>query len=153
MPVKTKALAEKLAHVFRTKPVCLPETSPVSEALALMREKKIHCLMLTTAGKLSGIFTERDHVMKVIGRAKSDEPISKYMTRSPIIGRLGDTVGEAIEVMNGKGVRNLPLVGDDGTPASLVSVGALIKYLGDHFPAAVMNRPSDAVVSEQAEGG
>jgi CBS domain-containing protein len=153
MSVKTKALAEKLVHVTRTKPVTVLETAKLGAVLALMREKKVHCVMVCKGKKLTGVFTERDYLNKALGKAKSSEPISKYMTPKPLTAYLEETLGEVIEVMNQKGLRNLPLVGKGGEPASLVTVNTIIRYLADHFPAEVVNRPPQPhLVSEETDG-
>jgi MFS transporter, MHS family, proline/betaine transporter len=152
MSVKTKALREKLSHVTRTKPVTVPETASVREVLALMREKQAHCVMVCKGPALSGIFTERDYLMKVLGRAKGAEPIRDFMTPKPLIATLDQTLGEAIEAMNAKGLRNLPLVDEQGAPASLLTVNAIIRYLADHFPAQVVNRPPAPMVSNEQDG-
>ncbi len=153
MPPKTKALAEKLAHVARTKVVSVEETVPIQEAIALMREKKIHCLMVTKGGKLCGVFTDRDFLMKAFGKALSGKTARDYMTPNPVIATLDQSLGEAVEVMNAKGLRNLPLVDEKGVPASLLTVDTVIRYLADHFPAAVVNRsPTPHAVSEEADG-
>lgn len=153
MSVKTKALSEKLTYVTRTKPVTVQENATVGEVLSLMREKQIHCVLVCQGSKLAGIFTERDYLMKAIGRAKSKDPIRAYMSPDPVTGYLDETVGEAIEVMNAKGLRNLPLVDDQGAPTSLLTVTRTIQYLADHFPAEVVNRPSAPhIVTQDADG-
>ncbi len=153
MSVKTKALSEKLLRVVRDQPVCVEESATVREALTLMRERQTSCLMVCRGRRLVGIFTERDFLMKAAGRAKPRDPIRSYMTPSPDIARLEQTVGEAIEVMNEKGFRNLPLVDEGGSPASLVTVNGIIRYLADHFPAAVVNRPPQPhLISEEMDG-
>ena len=141
MSVKTRALSEKLSRVARAAPISAAKTATVKQALALMREHKTHCLMICEGGRLAGIFTERDALMKVEGRARGDEPVSAYMTANPITARLDDTVGSVVEVMEAKGLRQLPIVDKDGAPASVVTVGAIIRYLAENFPAAVVNRP------------
>lgn len=153
MSVKTKALSEKLAHVTRFEPLAVPDDCTVKEAIARMREKEKPVLMICKGKKLVGIFTERDYLMKVVGRAKPADPIREYMTPNPVIGSLDRTLGETIEVMNEKGLRNLPIVDEHGAPASVVTVISAIQYLADHFPAAVVNRPPQPhVVSHETDG-
>ncbi len=153
MSSKTKALAEKLAHLVRYEPAIAQESTPVKAALALMREKQKPALMICKGKKLIGIFTERDYLMKSLGAASSDEPIGKYMTPNPITCRLEQTSREVTEIMNDKHLRTLPIVDEHGTPASVVTVLTVIQYLADHFPAAVVNRPPQPhVVSEDADG-
>jgi CBS domain-containing protein len=153
MSVKTKALSEKLAHIIRSEPAIAQETTTVKDALALMRSRQKPALMICKGKKLLGIFTERDYIMKALGSAKSSDPISKYMTPNPITGRLDETLGEVIEVMDAKHLRTLPIVDENGAVASVVTVLTVIQYLADHFPAAVVNRPPQPhVVSEDADG-
>jgi len=153
MSVKTKALNEKLAHVVRYEPAIAQENTSVRDALALMRQKQKPALMVCKGKKLVGIFTERDYLMKASGAAKSKDPISQYMTPNPITGRLDETLGEVIEVMDAKHLRTLPIIDEHGAPASVVTVLTVIQYLADHFPAAVVNRPPQPhVVSEDADG-
>lgn len=153
MSVKTKALSEKLAHVTRFEPLTVQEDCAVKEALARMRARQKPVLMVAKGKKLVGIFTERDYLMKVVGRAKLTDPIHDYMTPNPVIGSLEQTLGEAIEIMNEKGLRNLPLVDESGGPASVVTVISAIQYLADHFPAAVVNRPPQPHVVSGEMGG
>ncbi|MBI5630970.1 MAG: CBS domain-containing protein [Elusimicrobia bacterium] len=153
MSVKTKALSEKLARLAHSEPVCVQENAFMQDALALMREKQTPCLMVCRGQKLVGIFTERDYLLRAVGRLRKGETVAAYMTPDPLKARLDQTVGEAVEAMNSKGLRNLPIVDDKGAPASLVTVNTLIEYLADHFPAAVVNRPPQPhVVSEDADG-
>jgi CBS domain-containing protein len=153
MSFKTKALSEKLVHVARAQVVCIQEDGSLKEGLALMRQSQAPCLMICRGQKLTGIFTERDYLMKVASQEKGGELIRDFMTANPIIASLENTIGEAIEIMNSKGLRHLPLVDQDGAPASVVTVSIIIQYLADLFPAAVVNRPPQPhVVSEEMDG-
>ena len=153
MSLKTKVLSAKLAHVTRFDPLIVQDTVTLKEALARMRERQKPVLMICKGKKLVGIFTERDYLMKAAGRAKPGDSIKDYMTPKPVTGRMGRTLGEVIETMNGKGMRNLPIVDASGAPVSVVTVMSAIQYLADHFPAAVVNRPPQPqVVSAEADG-
>ena len=153
MSVKTKALSEKLAHVTRFDPLIVQENCTVKEALARMRAGQKPVLLVCKGKKLVGIFTERDYLMKVVGRAKPSDPLRDYMTADPVTGSMDETLGEAIEVMNAKRLRNLPLVDKAGVPACVVTVMSVIQYLAGHFPAAVVNRPPQPhVFSEEMDG-
>lgn len=153
MSQKTKALAEILSRMSRVKVITVQATDGLGQVLALMRQKQVHCVMVCSGAKLAGVFTERDYLMKVLGKGKPEDPIKNFMTPDPLIATLDETVGEAIEVMSEKGVRNLPLVDKDGAPASLVTVNTVIRYLADHFPAEVVNRPPQPMVSREMDGG
>lgn len=152
MSVKTRALSERLGRVARAQPVCVPEDCPLDSALAVMRSRKVPCLLVTRGGKLTGIFTERDFLMKAVGRPAPAGPVGDYMTRQPVIATLEQTVGDAVEAMSGKGLRNLPIVDASGVPASVVTVNSLIRYLADHFPAEVVNLPPEPQRAAETDG-
>jgi len=153
MSLKTKVLSEKLARVTRFDPLIVPDTATVKEALARMRQRQKPVLLICKGKKLVGIFTERDYLMKVAGKAKPGDSIKDYMTPKPVTGRMSKTLGEVIELMDEKGMRNLPIVDAAGAPAAVVTVMSAIQYLADHFPAAVVNRPPHPhVVSAEADG-
>lgn len=153
MSVKTKALSEKLAHVTRFDPLIVQDNCTVKDALAQMRARQKPVLLVCRGKKLVGIFTERDYLMKVAGRAKPADFLRDYMTPDPVTGSVDQTLGEAVEVMNAKGLRNLPLVDAAGTPVCVVTVMSAIQYLADLFPAAVVNRPPQPhMVSPDSEG-
>ena len=153
MSFKTKALSEKLAHIVRYEPAAVQESAPIKEALALMRQKQKPALMVCKGKKLVGIFTERDYLIKAVGRCRSTDPIRNFMTPGPITGHLEESLGEVVETMNAKGLRTLPLVDEAGGPTSVVTVLTVIQYLADHFPAAVVNRPPQPhITSDQADG-
>lgn len=153
MSLKTKALSEKLSAVAHEEPLCIDEKAQVAEALGAMRRHDTDCALVCRGGKLVGVFTERDYLMKVAGIAKSSDPIVKYMTPSPIVERLNQTVGEAVEVMNEKTLRHLPLVDEKGAPVGVVTVDGVIDWLAEHYPAAVVNRPPQPNVAAQETDG
>jgi CBS domain-containing protein len=143
MSQKTQALTDSLARVTRAAAVSVPRTTRLKDALELMRSRKAPCLMVCDGKRLVGIFTERDYLMKAAGKSRGDQPIEELMTPKPATARLTDALGGAVEVMQAKGLRHLPIVDDEGVPESVVTVGAVIRHLATDFPAAVVNRPPE----------
>ncbi len=153
MFVKTKALSETLSQLAREKPVSVQEDASLADCLSALRGARASCLMVCRGRRLSGIFTERDFLLKAAGKAGPNDPIHRFMTRDPLCVRLEQTVGEAAEMMNERGVRHLPLLDADGAPAGVVTVSAIIQYLAEHFPKAVVNRPPQPnLKADQADG-
>lgn len=154
MPLKTKALSEKLVHVARSKPLVVSEQTPVADVLRKMRAARSACALVCKAKKLVGIFTERDYLVKIAGDGKAAaRPIKSFMTTGVVVADLDGTVGAAVKLMNARGLRNLPVVDAKGAPASVVTVGAIISHLASHYPASVVNRPSQPhLVAEESDG-
>ncbi|MBI3549638.1 MAG: CBS domain-containing protein [Elusimicrobia bacterium] len=143
MSIKTVALKEKLGHIDSLViPIVVDESATYKEVVSKMAAQDRGSVIVTRKGAVVGIWTERDLLFKcVLEKVKASTPIGELMTPKPIILREDDTLGKAIEVMHEKGVRNLPLVDAKGKPKAIVTVGRVIRYLADHFPAEVVNLP------------
>jgi len=89
---------------------------PVGEVLEQMRKEGHGCALVTRAGHLIGIFTERDVLLKVIDRPESwTTPIDHVMTPQPHTVGPTDSVATALRLMNCGHYRNVPVVDADGT--------------------------------------
>ena len=143
MSIKTVALKEKLGHIDNlVNPIVVEESSRYEDILKQMAQKDRGSVIVTRKGKVVGVFTERDILNKhILENLPAATPISKIMTQNPITITADDTLGRAVELMHAKGVRNLPLVDAQGQPKAIVTVGRVIRYLADHFPAEVVNLP------------
>ena len=107
----------------------------VLEAIRRMSAKHIGCLaVVTKAGKLSGIVSERDCLWKVIAEGKSPKtnlvkdamtPLKQMKTVAP-----GQTVEECMSLMTGRRHRHLPVLAD-GKLTGLISIGDVVKFLLD----------------------
>ena len=47
--------------------VTVSPDQPIAEACQLLQEKNVGCIVATEGGKLSGILTDRDIALKVVG--------------------------------------------------------------------------------------
>jgi signal-transduction protein with cAMP-binding, CBS, and nucleotidyltransferase domain len=152
-------LARNLSHetVARLQPTpawsVLP-TQSVAEAVKLMREKRVGCLLVCIDKRVAGIFTERDLVRRVLAANKPlTDAIQNYMTPDPVAVQPRDPITMAIKRMFRGGYRHLPVVLDDGRPVGILSVKRIVHYLVEHFPAAVYNLPPDPqAVPNKPEG-
>ena len=107
----------------------------VLEAIRRMSAKHIGCLaVVTQAGKLSGIVSERDCLWKVIAEGKSPKtnlvkdamtPVKQMKTVAP-----GQTVEECMSLMTGRRHRHLPVLAD-GKLTGLISIGDVVKFMLD----------------------
>lgn len=134
--------------------VCVGPSTPLSEAIELMKDDEGGCAIVCEGKRVVGVFTERDLLMKVIGEeVDPGTPVSQLM--SPVVATLDAraTIGDAVSVMNEKSYRNIPLV-KDGELVGSVSVFDVITYLAESYPKETMNLPPvPAQVMDTAEGG
>jgi CBS domain-containing protein len=84
----------------------------VQEAARIMAERHIGAVLITEAGKLRGICTERDITYKIV--AKNLDPrtltLRDIMTPHPATVAPDDKPGHALELMRSLGCRHLPVM-------------------------------------------
>ena len=87
-----------------------PQVS-VFDALKLMAENDVGALVVVEAGKVAGIFSERDYARKMIlkDRSSKDTPIRKVMTERVITVDLAPTIEVCMDLMTYR--HNPPLAG------------------------------------------
>ena len=100
----------------------------VNEAIRRMHETGIDCVLVTEAGRLVGIFTDRDAVVKVAGQLAGARSIGSLMTHDPVVLRHDETIAVAINKMAVGGFRHIPIV-EDGRPTGVVTARDVFRHL------------------------
>jgi CBS domain-containing protein len=138
-----------------TPPIVVETGTSVGELMERIRHHRVGCVLVTTGGRLAGIITERDILLKVVARdVPYSEPVDQFMTREPIVLDPDKTVGDAINIMNEYDFRHVPVVGADGEAHGIVSIKDVIDLVAESFPQQVLNlppRPHQKM--EEREGG
>jgi CBS domain-containing protein len=152
----------ELARNLRKDPVSRLDPSPpwsversatVADAVALMRRENVGCVLVCEAGRLAGLFTERDLMCRVLAVGKPlSMPIAEVMTPEPVTVLPRDPIRIALRKMKSGGYRHLPVVDDDSRPVGLLSVKRVVRYLVEHYPAAVYNQPPPGQHPDSPEG-
>ena len=120
-------MAERIGDVMTTNPQTLPESTTVREAAEAMRANDIgDVVVVDDNGKLSGILTDRDIVVRVVaeGRDPRATRIGDIASRDLTAVSPDDPVDRAVQLMRDKAIRRLPAV-DKGKPVGIVSIGDL----------------------------
>ena len=135
--------------------VAIDESATVREAIRLMNQQKRGAVLVTRDGRLAGIFTNHDFIVRVVEAGRSlDEPIGQHMTPNPTVLSRQDLLLYALNRMHVDGVRHVPLVDEDYRPDGVVSASDLIHYLIELFNEEVLNLPPEPVHEfPAAEGG
>ena len=123
--------------------ITVPASATVAEAVAAMTGHEVGAvLIMNEDGLVSGIFTERDVVVRVVktGRDPRTTPISMVMTRDVTFVTPGTTIEAALSLMYVKRFRHL-LVIDGPKVHGLLSLRdlayQLIRRDGGRFEEAV----------------
>jgi CBS domain-containing protein len=105
-------------------------TDSVFDALSLMAQFDIGCVLVTENEKLVGIFTERDYARKVVlkGLMSRDVKVGDLMTRGPYTVGLSNTAEEVMATMTTKRFRHLPVV-EEGEVIGIVTIGDMVKSI------------------------
>jgi CBS domain-containing protein len=119
-------LAVKGPHVLSIGP-----DATVLDAALLMNEHKVGSLLVMDAGRLVGIITERDMLVRVVGKRldPADAKVCDVMTTEVACCQPDTAVDEARGVMKNRRIRHLPVLGGDGELLGLVSIGDLNAHL------------------------
>ncbi|HEY3165297.1 MAG TPA: CBS domain-containing protein [Candidatus Limnocylindrales bacterium] len=121
-------LGEHLDELGIAAPETIDIDGTVDEAIARMHDKAIDCVLVTAAGRLVGIFTDRDAVVKVAGQAVGARSIASLMTRDPVVLRHDETIAVAINKMAVGGFRHIPIV-ENGRPTGVVTARDVFRHL------------------------
>ncbi|TCO80261.1 CBS domain protein [Plasticicumulans lactativorans] len=94
----------------------------VSEAARLMKQNRVGAVMITEAGCLIGIFTERDALFRVLAEGRDGQAtvLAEVMTPNPHTIGPDKPLGHALHMMYESGFRHVPVV-EDGRPLGMVS--------------------------------
>lgn len=100
--------------------IASPE-SLVTDAARLLAGSKLGAVMVVQGDQLTGIFTERDAVCRVLaaGLDAGSTPLARVMTPAPITVDPEGSFGHALLLMHQHGMRHVPVV-EHGRPVGIV---------------------------------
>jgi len=129
-------LGEHLDELAVGEPETIDAAAPVDDAVRRMHHTGVDCLLVTDAGRLVGIFTDRDAVLKVAGRPVGDRPIRELMTPDPVVLREDDPIAVAIHKMAVGGFRHIPIVDAARLPSGVVSARDVFRHVASQLDGA-----------------
>jgi signal-transduction protein with cAMP-binding, CBS, and nucleotidyltransferase domain len=143
--------SETVSRLHPSQPWLVQRGQPVADAVKLMRDKRVGCVLVCEQRRIIGIFTERDLLRRVIAAGRRlQTPIEECMTPDPVSVHPKDSISCAIKRMQKGGYRHLPVVIDD-RPVGILSVKRIVHYLVEHFPTMVYNLPPNPQAQEAQE--
>jgi CBS domain-containing protein len=103
---------------------CAPHDS-LEHAASLMWNSDCGCLpVLSAAGRLQGVITDRDICMAALfqGKALREVRVEDAMAKKVLTCRASDEVQEAQRQMENEQIRRLPVIGNQGELIGIVSM-------------------------------
>src|SRR6185503_14445195 len=122
-------MEDDLSHLEKEFLAVSPDTS-ASETISQMKQARLGCALVLDDGKLVGIFTERDLLKKLTGRAMLPvtTPVKQLMSPNPEVLLDTDSVAVAVNKMSLGRYRHIPVRKSDGTYC-VTSIKHVLKHL------------------------
>jgi CBS domain-containing protein len=113
----------------------------VAHAMAKMRETEYGAVVVTRAGAVAGLLTERELVCNVVGVIDRYETckVQTVMVVDPVTLRAEDPILYALHNMQAGGYRHIPIVDAALQPVSIVSLKDVLRFVLSYFAADVYN--------------
>ena len=104
----------------------------LGEVAMMMREGDMGSIPVLENGKLVGIVTDRDIVVRSIAEGKdASTPVGEAMTTDIFSVKPDDFVFEAIRLMGDKQVRRIPVVDESGALAGIIAMADIALEMED----------------------
>ena len=123
----------KIADVLREKGSAVrtvEASATVFDAIREMVESSVGSLLVTEAGAICGILTERDYLRRVAleGRTSKTTAVRDIMS-APVLGIHPDAdIEDAMALVTSRRIRHLPVF-ERGALLGIVSIGDLVKHM------------------------
>jgi CBS domain-containing protein len=133
---------EKVRAVAQQEAVTVAPDATLDQALAKMRSGGGEALLIVDQGGLVGILTERDVLIRILGRdVDGSRPVTDFMSAEPRTLSAEATLLEAMTAMESGHYRNLPLLDDSGKVVGMLRQQDLLEYVAEAFPQEILNLP------------
>ncbi len=102
----------------------------VYDALRMMSDKDVGALLIMENDQMVGIMSERDYARKVVllGKTSRETKVDEIMSKKVFTIHPDQTVEEAMELMNSKHIRHLPVEEGDQV-VGMISIGDVVKAI------------------------
>ena len=107
-------------------------SATLRDVAVMMREGDMGAVPIVDEGRLVGIVTDRDIVVRAVSEGKTpDTAVSEAMTAELFTVSLDDFVFEAVRLMGDKQVRRMPVVNADGSLAGIIAMADVALEMED----------------------
>jgi CBS domain-containing protein len=126
--VRTEGIME-LIRIAKRPALTTDPNATVREVCQSLADNKVGALAVVHEGKLVGIVSERDIVVRVVARGRDPKatPVSEIMTTAVKTVKEKTSNRQALELMHEGRFRHLPLVDDAGQVLGMLSVRDLLR--------------------------
>ncbi len=128
-------LKKRLNEILTPNAIGVSPTTPVSQAIRIMRSKNISCIVVLEGNKPIGIFTERNVVQATAQRgADFDDCEIRQLMSSPVLtANKNAEMYTAYNLLVTSKIRHLVVVDDDNHAVGVITQSNLIEHLGYEY--------------------
>lgn len=121
-------MIRRVHEVMTEHPVTVEKLTSLAEAARVMRDADIGDVLVVEEGRLRGILTDRDIVIRAIAENMdpADTTVHAVCSTEPVTVRPGDGVDHAITLIRRHALRRLPVETEDGELVGVVTLGDLV---------------------------
>ncbi len=112
---------------------CLSPRSSILDACREMQSKQLGCVVvISDDAKPIGLLTDRDVVVRVVAAGKPVDrtTVEEAMSREVFCLPRNASIRAVTEAMRDRGVRRIPITGDDGRVQGMVTLDDVLLLLG-----------------------
>jgi CBS domain-containing protein len=119
-----------VGEIMAPDPLSVDQATMVADAIELMNRRDSGAVVVNSAAGPVGIFTEHDVLRRVVLPDKDPRRlrISEVMTAPVITAPKSALVGNVLDEMHRRNIRNMPVRDDDGKLAGLLSMPEILQY-------------------------
>lgn len=119
-------LNRRVGALLTRAPVTVPAGTAIRDAALTMRNERVSCVMVTDAGALVGILTDRDLRNRVVAEGLSiDATVERVMTRDPLRMQVTDYALDALMLMSRHNIHHLPVMRDGAVAGCLTATSVV----------------------------
>jgi CBS domain-containing protein len=113
----------KISDVMTPNPKTVSMGDDLQKAAAIMRDEDAGSVPVVEEGRIVGIVTDRDIVVRAVADGDFDCAIEDVCSDDVVCARPDMSTSEAAELMGEHQIRRLPVVDDDDRLVGIVSLG------------------------------
>jgi len=140
--ISAKIFRDKIKTLDLKAILTADEKTTLGEAVGMMQENEGGSLVIVNKkGNVTGILTERDFLMKVLGKVKNweKELVTTAMTVDPFSLHCNDMIAHVMHNMHIGGYRHIPILDNDEKPILIVSIKDVVSFIFEQFPTEIDN--------------
>lgn len=135
----------KVEDIMHRGTICVEPTTPLKDVAKRMRDDDIGAIPVRADGQLVGIVTDRDVTCRALsdGGNVATMKARDVMTKSVVCCSADDDVEAAIEVMEAKQIRRLPVTNSEKALVGMLSLGDISHKVRKNLSGEVLRAVSE----------